>query len=122
MTASSLVCALVSAASVATMAMVVFSPGRPFEVGTSAAGGTVAGNPDPPNSQPISNGAAQKCGPWPTLALPQAFTAASAPTVWPSRVTAEADPSPPLRLTVVAPKPAPAVPSANVSPAAEAAA
>src|SRR3954470_7320811 len=122
MTASSLVCAFVSAASVATMAMVVFSPGRPFEVGASAAGGTAAGHPNPPNAPSPSHGAAQNCGPWPTLALPQAFTAARAPTAWPSRVVAEADPSPPLRLTVVAPKPAPAVPSANVSPASEAAA
>ena len=35
--------------------------------------------------------------------------------MWPSRVSAEAEPSPPLRLTVVAPKPAPAVPRAKVS-------
>jgi hypothetical protein len=50
----------------------------------------------------------------PTLTLPQALTTTSAPTVCPSRVSAEAEPSPPLRLTVVAPKPAPAVPSAKV--------
>src|SRR5262249_40591576 len=108
MMANSLACALLSAASVATRAIVVFSPGRPFAFTTSAAGGTVGGNPRPPNSPSTSNGAAQKCGPRPTLTLPQALTATSAPTVCPSRVTAEAEPSPPLRLTVVAPKPAPA--------------
>src|SRR5215475_9254444 len=93
MTANSLACALLSAASVATKAMVVFSPGRPFAFTMSAAGGTVGGNPRPPNSPSTSNGAAQKCGPRPTLTLPQALTATSAPTVCPSRVTAEAEPS-----------------------------
>ena len=52
--------------------------------------------------------------------LPHAFTATTAPTVCPRRVRAEAEPRPPLRLTVVAPKPAPAVPSANATPAADA--
>src|SRR5215468_1759818 len=91
--ANSLACALLSAASVATRAMVVFSPGRPFAFRVSAAGGTVGGNPRPPNSPSTSNGAAQKCGPRPTFTLPQALTATSAPTVCPSRVTAEAEPS-----------------------------
>src|SRR5262249_61402293 len=113
MIANSLACALLSAASVATSAMVVFSPGRPFAFGVRAADGTVTGKPRPPNSPSTSNGAAQKCGPPPTLTLPQALTATSAPTVGPSRVTAEAEPSRPLSLTVVAPKPAPAVPGAN---------
>src|SRR6266480_2119474 len=72
MTASSLACALVKAASVATMAMVVFSPGRPLAIGVSAAAGTRDGKPSPPNSPSASNGAAQKCGPAPTLTLPQA--------------------------------------------------
>src|SRR4029453_14595966 len=106
--------ALLSAASVATMAMVVFSPGRPFAIGVSAATGTSLGKPRPPNSPSTSNGAAQKCGPAPTLTLPQALTATSAPTVCPSRVTAGAGASRPWRWPVVAPKQAPAVPSANV--------
>src|SRR5262245_21472103 len=103
------------------MAIEVFSPGRPFATGVSAAGGTWRGKPSPPNSPSISKGAPQKCGPAPTLALPQALTATSAPTVCPSRVTAEADPTPPLRLIVVAPNPAPAVPSTKVLPACAAA-
>ena len=41
--------------------------------------------------------------PSPTVAEPTAFTAANAPTVKPLLVRALAEPSPPLRLTVVAP-------------------
>ena len=63
------------------MAMVVFSPGRPFASGISASDGTLAGNPRPPNSPSRSNGAAQKWGPCPTLTLPHALTATSAPTM-----------------------------------------
>ena len=47
------------------------------------------------------------------MTLPQAFTATRAPTVWPRRVSADAEPRPPFRLTVVAPNPAPEVPSAT---------
>ena len=43
MIASSFACALVRAASVATIAMVVLSPGRPLATGASAMGGTAAG-------------------------------------------------------------------------------
>ena len=39
----------------------------------------------------------------PIVVLPTALTATIAPTVAPSRVTAEAEPRPPFRLTVVAP-------------------
>src|SRR2546425_345696 len=60
MMANSLACALLSAASVATRAMVVFSPGRPFAFRVSAAGGIVGGNPRPPNSPSTSNGAAHE--------------------------------------------------------------
>src|ERR1700730_1963450 len=122
MTPNSLACAFDSAAADATRAIVVFSPAPPFTVGTRAAGGRDGGKPYPPNSPFSSNGPAQKCGPLPTMTVPQAFTAARAPTVWPRRVTADAEPRPPFRLTVVAPNPAPEVPSAKVPPAADAAA
>src|SRR5262245_34917184 len=58
MTANSLACAFPSAASVATIAMVVFSPGRPLATGLSAAGGMKAGKPRPPTSPFTSNPAA----------------------------------------------------------------
>jgi len=74
------------------------------------------GNPMPPNSLSCSKGAAQKCGLSPTVMLPAAFTAASTPTVMPS-TTADAEPIPPLRLTVLAPSPAPTLPSAQSAPA-----
>ena len=48
-----------------------------------------------------------------SVTLPAALTAASAPTMWPSGVRAEAEPMPPLQLTVVAPVPAPTLPSAK---------
>ena len=67
------------------------------------AAASAAGRPRPPNSPSRSNGAAQKCGPSPITALPAALTTASAPTVMPSRVSAEAEPRPPLRSAVVAP-------------------
>ena len=51
------------------------------------------------------------------VTLPAALAATSAPTVMPSRVCAEAEPMPPLRLTVVAPRPAPTLPSAKSAPA-----
>jgi amidase len=49
----------------------------------------------------------------PTVTLPAAFTAASAPTISPPLVLADAEPMPPLRFTVVAPSPAPTLPSAQ---------
>ena len=123
MTASRLHCALVSIASVATTAMVVFAPGgSPFSGGRAGSGGNGCGRPSPPNSPSCSKGAAQKCGPSPRLVAPQAFTATIAPTVCPDAETIEAEPSPPFSVAVVAPVPAPTVPSANSVPAAFAAA
>ncbi len=88
----------------------------------SMSGVNAGGKPRPPYSPPISNGAAQNHGPSPTVTLPTALTTASAATFTPSCVTAEAEPRPPLKFAVVAPRPAPALPSANVSFAAAAAA
>ena len=56
------------------------------------------------------------------VTLPAAFTAAMAPTTMPSGVVAEAEPMPPFRLTLVAPNPAPALPSAKSAAAPAAAA
>jgi hypothetical protein len=89
-------CGLVSAASVATRATVVAGGRPPLMRTSSASGGTLRGLPWPPNSAPTSHGAAQKCGPSPTVALPTALTTASAPTVKPWGVAVLADPSPPL--------------------------
>ncbi len=114
-------CAWLRTASVATMAIVVASPAR-FISGGSAPGAKPGGRPRPPNSPPISQGAAQKCGPAPTVTDPIALTATSAPTVMPLSSTAEAEPSPPFRSWVSAPVPAPAVPSANARSAASSAA
>ena len=75
----------------------------PFMRNRSASGGTCAGWPRPPNSAPISQGAAQKCGPSPMVAEPTALTTTMAPTAKPDAVTALADPTPPLRVAVVAP-------------------
>src|SRR5436309_14059379 len=104
-TARRLACALVRIASVATTTIVVFAPGTPLITGCSIGGDICAGSPRPPNSPSTSNGAAQNQGPPPTTTLPTAFTAASAPIVMPSEVCAEAEPSPPLQFTVVAPVP-----------------
>jgi hypothetical protein len=122
MMANRLACGLVNAASVATRAMVVLVPGPPFSRGVSAPAGTFAGQPRPPNSAPRSKGAAQNHGPSPIVGDPTAFTTTMAPTVWPVRVTQEADPSPPFTVAVVAPVPAPTVPSPNSPAAASAAA
>src|SRR5262245_26115949 len=121
MMARRLASALVRVASVATTASVVLACGLPLVTGASAPSGRRSGKPQPPNSPCSSNGAAQNHGPAPTTALPAALTAASAPTVNPSQI-ADADPSPPLRLTVVAPNPAPALPRAKsrLAPAAAA--
>ncbi len=117
MTARRLACAFDSLASVATTASVVFSRGAPLLRKASASAEKACGQPRPPNSLFCSNGAAQKCGPSPTVTLPAAFAATMAPTSSPSRVCAEAEPMPPLRLNVVAPSPAPTLPSANSAPA-----
>src|ERR1700719_143677 len=122
MTASRQTCALLSAASVATRAGVVLSSSDALVRGTSAAEGVRAGHPKPPNSPCCSNAAAQNHGPSPTTTLPVGLTAASAPTTWPPLVTEDAEPIPPLRFTVVAPRPAPALPSAKSLAAAAAAA
>ena len=98
MMASRRVCALVSVASVATTTSVVFSPGWPLVRKLSACRGTAAGRPRPPNSLLRSNGAAQKCGPPPITAEPAALTIASAPTVMPSRGSADAEPSAALQI------------------------
>src|SRR5262245_55733183 len=116
MMASRLASALLRAASVATTASVVLACGVPLVTGASARSGIGEGKPRPPNSRPASNGAAQNQGPEPTTALPAALTAARAPTAYPSQ-TADAEPRPPLRFTVVAPKPAPALPRAKSLPA-----
>src|ERR1700680_368926 len=69
------------------------------------------GNPRPPYSPLISNGAAQNHGPSPTVTLPTALTTASAATRTPLGVAADAEPIPPLEFTGVAPSPAPMLPS-----------
>ena len=61
----------------------------------------------------FSNGAAQNQGPSPTVTLPTALTTASAATLTPPEVAADAEPMPPLKLATVAPRPAPTLPSAN---------
>ena len=71
------------------------------------------GSPRPPNSPSSSNGAAQNHGPSPTVTLPTALTTASAATLTPPSVAADAEPRPPFRLATVAPRPAPTLPSAN---------
>ena len=85
-------------------------------------GVNAGGNPRPPYSPPISNGAAQNHGPSPTVTLPTALTTASAATLTPPGVAADAEPRPPFKLLVVAPRPAPTLPSAKLSAAALAAA
>src|SRR6185295_12429857 len=119
-TASRLASALVSTASVATTASVVLVRGLALVTESNPPAGSDGGRPRPPYSPSRSNGAAQNQGPSPVTTLPAALTAASAPTVNPSQ-TADAEPRPPLRLTVVAPRPAPTLPSAKATPAAAAA-
>src|SRR6185437_15160119 len=94
----------------------------PFRRIASMSGLNAGGNPRPPYSPSISNGAAQNHGPSPTVTLPTALTTASAATFIPLCVAADAEPRPPFRLLVVAPSPAPTLPSAKVSLAALAAA
>src|SRR5450432_16323 len=113
-------------ASVATTTSVVFSlsvaAAPPFSRGASISGASAGGRPRPPYSPSTSNGAAQNHGPSPTVTLPTALTTANAATRTPPDMTAEAEPTPPLKLAVVAPNPAPTVPSAKcvVAPAAAA--
>ena len=117
---------LVSSASVTTTARVVFSTevaaAPPLMRIASMSGVNAGGRPRPPYSAPVSNGAAQNHGPSPTVTLPTALPTASAATRTPPGVTADAEPSPPLKFAVVAPRPAPTLPSAKVSLAAAAAA
>src|SRR5665647_2321111 len=124
--ASRLAWGFVSSASVTTTASVVFSTdvaaAPPLIRIASMSVVKDGGNPRPPYSPPISNGAAQNHGPSPTVTLPTALTTASAATRTPPDVSADAEPSPPLRVAVVAPRPAPALPSAQLSLAAAAAA
>src|SRR6266852_3632762 len=88
----------------------------PFEID-----GEYGGNPRPPYSPSISNGAAQNHGPSPTVTLPTALTTASAATWTPLCVSADAEPIPPLKFAVVAPRPAPTLPCAKLVLAAAAA-
>src|SRR5438093_1033278 len=93
--ASRLACAFVSTASVTTTTSVVFSEdaaGPPLRRALSMSGVNAGGRPRPPNSLAISNGAAQNHGPSPTVTLPTALTTASAATVAPPSVCAEAEP------------------------------
>src|SRR6185437_14652561 len=122
MIASRLAWALVSLASVATTTSVVLARALPFVRTSSAFAGSGSGHPRPPDSPFCSNGAAQNHGPEPTRTLPAALTAASAPTIGPSELCADAEPRPPLQLTVVAPAPAPTLPSAKTAAARVAAA
>ncbi len=116
----------VSSASVTTIASVVFSTdvaaAPPLIRMLSMSGVNDAGNPRPPYSPLISNGAAQNRGPSPIVTLPTALTTASAATRTPPGVAADADPMPPLKFAVVAPSPAPTLPSAKSVAAAAAAA
>src|SRR6516164_9323535 len=114
-TASRLACALVKIASVATTTRVVLCSGVPLVRISKAPAGNGVGQPRPPNSASRSNGAAQNHGPRSIVTLPTALTAASAPTVWPCGDCADAEPTPPLKLTVVAPVPVPTLPSAESS-------
>src|SRR5258706_7497666 len=124
--ASRLACGLVRIASVTTTASVVFSTevaaAAPLRRIASICGVNDRGNPRPPYSPSTSNGAAQNHGPSPTVTVPTALTTASAATLTPSGVAADAEPIPPLKFAVVAPSPAPALPSAQSVPAAAAAA
>src|ERR1700720_2735701 len=92
--ASRLACGFVNSASVTTTASVVFSTdvaaAPPLMRMASISGVNDGGNPRPPYSPPISNGAAQNHGPSPTVMLPAALTTASAATRMPLRVAAGA--------------------------------
>src|ERR1700754_4683307 len=107
-------------ASVTTAAIVVFSAelatGPPFNRNASISEVKAGGIPRPPYSPPTSNGAAQNQGPSPTVTLPTALTTTIAATNAPLPVLAEAEPSPPLKFAVVAPSPAPTLPSAKSLP------
>ena len=107
-------------ASVATMAIVVCAPGAKevcFPRKVASRSGASSRRPACPNSSPISNGAAQNLQLPGMVTEPTGFAATSAPTVIPFPSTREAEPRPPLRLAVVAPVPAPAVPSSKSVPA-----
>src|SRR5882757_3210801 len=99
-TANRLAWALLRAASVTTTASVVLTWEVALVTGSRASAGIDGGKPLPPYSSSRSYAAAQNQGPPPTTALPAALTATRAPTVQPSH-NADAEPRPPLRLTVV---------------------
>ena len=77
---------------------------------------------NPGTAMGISNGAAQKCRSPGVVTLPRLFTTTNAPTVVPSGITTEAEPSPPLCRADIAPTPAPADPISNAGCAASSAA
>ena len=77
-----------------------------------ASGLPIGAMPRPPNSASTSHGAALNRPPSCTTE-PKGLTTTNAPTVWPLSSTTEAVPSPPLRVPVSAPLPAPAVPMAK---------
>src|SRR3979490_3247554 len=124
--ASRLAWGFVRVESVPTTASVVFSTdvaaAPPLMRIASISGVNDGGNPRPPNSPAISNGAAQNHGPSPTVTLPTALTTANAATRTPPDVAAEPEPRPPLKFAVVAPSPAPTLPSVKFAEAAAAAA
>src|SRR6476469_6206627 len=124
--ASRLACGLVNMASVTTTTSVVFSEdvasGAPLSRAFNMSAVNEGGKPRPPNSPSTSNGAAQNHGPSPTVTQPTALTTASAATLTPPAVAADAEPSPPWKFAVVAPSPAPTLPSAKLVLAAAAAA
>src|SRR5207244_2581686 len=117
-------CGLVSSASVTTTASVVFSidvtAAPPLMRIDSISGANDTGHPRPPYSPSISNGAAQNQGPSPTVTVPAALTTASAATLTPPGVAADAEPIPPLKFAVVAPSPAPTLPRVKSAAAAAA--
>src|SRR5258708_8971601 len=122
--ASRLAWGFVNIASVTTTASVVFSTpvaaAPPLIRIVSMSGVNEGGDPRPPYSPSISNGAAQNHGPSPTVTVPTALTTAMAVTLTPSGVAADADPIPPLKFAVVPPSPAPTLPSAKFPSAAPA--
>ncbi len=80
------------------------------------------GTPRPPNSLPISNGAAQNAAHCLSATLPTALTATIALTVNLVRRPGRGRADPALKFAVVAPNPAPTLPRSNAAPALPAAA
>jgi hypothetical protein len=108
---------LLSAASVATTTRVVLVPSPDLSSTSRGNGvGTSLGE-RAPNSPACSNGQAQNTVLSGMVTAPSVLTAASAPTVMgspsPRSSTKDALPRPPFKFPAVAPRPAPALPSAN---------